>query len=77
MVAEMAENLKLPLDSKVVDFACGTGLAAACMSKKGFTDFVGLDASSGMIAKAKEKNIYREFNEGFLGCGQMPAKYDN
>ncbi len=49
LVAEMASNLNIPLEAKVVDFACGTGLTGQCLHKKGYSNLTGIDASTKMM----------------------------
>lgn len=46
---------------------CGTGLVGYYLNEKGFKNIVGVDASAGMLLKAKEKNVYTELEELFLG----------
>ena len=51
-------------DTKVLDFACGTGLVAAAMVAQGFKGEVhGLDGSGGMLRVARRKGIYRNLKE--------------
>ena len=50
--------------TKVLDFACGTGLVAAAMGTQGFKgETYGLDGSGGMLAVAHRKGIYRNLKE--------------
>jgi ubiquinone/menaquinone biosynthesis C-methylase UbiE len=44
----------IPEDSKVLDLCCGTGNIALAVAKKA-KDVVGLDASEGMLSKARNK----------------------
>lgn len=61
MVAKAAASLEdLPRDAHIVDFASGTGLVGVSLAEKGFINFYGIDASTGMIAKCVERNIYKE-----------------
>jgi predicted TPR repeat methyltransferase len=46
---------------------CGTGLVGHYLVERGFKNIVGVDASAGMIEKAKAKNSYTELHELFLG----------
>ena len=51
-------------DTKVLDFACGTGLVAAAMVKQGFKGKIyGLDGSEGMLRVARSKDIYLNLTE--------------
>lgn len=43
----------------VLDFGCGTGLSGLALSLTGFTTIDGVDLSQEMLAKARDKNIYR------------------
>lgn len=46
---------------------CGTGLVGQYLLERGFKTVVGVDASAGMLERAKEKNSYTELHELFLG----------
>jgi predicted TPR repeat methyltransferase len=46
---------------------CGTGLVGLYLKERGFAHVVGVDASAGMIEKAKTKESYEELHELFLG----------
>jgi predicted TPR repeat methyltransferase len=51
----------------VLDMGCGTGLVGQYLVERGFKTIVGIDASAGMIEKARTKNTYTDFHELFLG----------
>jgi predicted TPR repeat methyltransferase len=51
----------------VLDMGCGTGLVGQYLKERGFKTVVGVDASHGMIEKAKSKEVYNELHELFLG----------
>jgi predicted TPR repeat methyltransferase len=53
--------------ANVLDMGCGTGLVGQYLKERGFNNIVGIDASAGMIEKARTKNVYSEFHELFLG----------
>lgn len=53
--------------STVLDMGCGTGLVGQYLKERGFKNVVGVDASAGMLEKAKEKEAYTELRELFLG----------
>jgi SAM-dependent methyltransferase len=40
-------------DSRILDFGCGYGRVAALLYEEGYRDVVGMDASGGMIEKAR------------------------
>ena len=57
-------------DTKVLDFACGTGLVAAAMVTRGFEgEIYGLDGSGGMLGMARKKGIYRNLKEKIVVPG--------
>ncbi|WP_417208659.1 class I SAM-dependent DNA methyltransferase [Antarctobacter sp.] len=43
----------------VLDFGCGTGLSGLALRLAGFSTIDGIDLSPGMLAHAREKDIYR------------------
>ena len=47
------------LDTKILDAGCGTGNMAQILHEIGYTDLQGMDPSSGMLAMAERKNIYK------------------
>lgn len=51
----------------VLDMGCGTGLVGQYLKERGFKNIVGVDASEGMLEKAKTKESYSELQELFLG----------
>ena len=51
-------------ETRVLDFACGTGLVADAMVTRGFRGEIhGLDGSAGMLGVARRKGIYRSLQE--------------
>ena len=46
---------------KIIDLGAGTGCAATELKKYGFTNIDGLNVSSEMVKKAKEKDAYRNY----------------
>ena len=64
--------------AEVFDMGCGTGLVGQYLKERGFTKVVGVDASKGMLEKAKEKDAYSELTELFLGLPDtFPKEYHN
>ena len=61
-------------DCKFIEFCCGTGFVGEAL--KATDHFIpiieGLDGSSKMLERAKEKNIYTSLHEIFLGTGDLP-----
>lgn len=65
-------------EKEIFDMGCGTGLVGQYLKERGFTKVVGVDASKGMLDKAKEKESYSELEELFLGKPDtFPTKYHN
>ena len=61
----------VPKDAPIIDLGCGTGLVGEMLSKHGFTDIVGIDASQEMLKKAEGRG-YNKFIEAFLGINELP-----
>jgi predicted TPR repeat methyltransferase len=55
------------LDRPVLDFGCGTGLSGAALIHAGFTSVDGADLSPDMLAKAREKGVYRDLWQVYPG----------
>ena len=53
-------------DSLILDAGCGTGNMAQVLNQMGYRNIEGLDPSTGMLAMAKHKDIYRELYSLFL-----------
>ena len=51
----------------ILDAGCGTGLQSEPLNLAGFGPITGIDLSPGMLAIAKQKNIYAELHETALG----------
>jgi SAM-dependent methyltransferase len=58
----------------ILDLACGTGNAAAPLFDRGF-DVVGVDASSEMLAQAREKYPQQEWHEGLFTDFELPQRF--
>lgn len=57
---------------------CGTGLVGQYLKERGFKTVVGVDASAGMLEKARAKESYTELHELFLGKPEtFPKEYHN
>ena len=56
---ELAERER-PNDAAVIDYGCGTGLVGEALQRRGFNLIDGIDLSTGMLAQAKTKQVYRE-----------------
>lgn len=57
---ESFTKLDIQKDVKILDAACGTGYPTLSLyNDMGYTNFHGLDYSSGLIEEARKKNIYK------------------
>ena len=67
--AELAKDVvgDASVESKVMDFGCGTGLVGKYLQDRGFKYIDGIDASKGMIEQARQKHVYNTLHEMFLG----------
>lgn len=54
-------------DEPVLDAGAGSGLVGLALRAAGYTTVDALDASVGMLERAREKGIYRKLVEAFLG----------
>ena len=59
---EIDGGLNLPRDSKILDIGCGTGLVARILSREGFKDISGVDASANFLKLAAEDGNYRSLH---------------
>ena len=50
----------------ILDIGCGTGLAGAALAEAGFHTIDGCDLTPGMLARARERGIYRRLFEADL-----------
>lgn len=55
------------MDVPVLDFGCGTGLSGIALKSVGFDVVDGTDVSAEMLAKAKERGLYRQVWKGTPG----------
>lgn len=58
-LAQVAGDLSLP----ILDYGCGTGLSGLALKAAGFQIIDGADPSAEMLAKAKEKGLYRSLTQ--------------
>ena len=64
--------------AEILDMGCGTGLVGQYLKEMGFKNITGVDASVGMLEKARSKNAYTDLDELFLGLPDtFPSKYHN
>jgi ubiquinone/menaquinone biosynthesis C-methylase UbiE len=53
--------------SKVLDAGAGTGLVGVELQRLGFSDLCAMDLSQGMLAEARAKDCYNDFQQMTLG----------
>lgn len=68
----LAQCLKDPA-APVLDVGCGTGLSGLALRAEGFNTLDGVDVSAEMLAKAREKAIYRNLSLSEAG-GPLPGQ---
>ncbi len=51
----------------VLDAGAGTGLVGEILSALGYSDITAMDMSSGMLARAAQRGVYRDLCQGVLG----------
>jgi len=67
MVAAMLTRNQPPGDDPVLDAGTGTGIMGQLLTALGYPNVTGFDASTGMLAEARKKGLYRELSEQRLG----------
>ena len=63
------EILKLPKDAKILDVGCGTGLIGKLITKQGYNNIYGVDATEKFIEAARTTGIYKENECLYMGAG--------
>lgn len=53
--------------ARVLDVGAGTGQVGEMLAQSGFDNLVGIDISAGMLAVARQKNIYRDLQQETVG----------
>jgi predicted TPR repeat methyltransferase len=53
--------------ARLLDAGVGTGALGEILAAVGYTDLVGIDISDGMLARARERGVYRELYRATLG----------
>ena len=64
-------TLNLPLDAKIIDFGCGTGLCGDYLHQAGYRNLYGLDGSKEMLEVAKSKNLYTDLKVLLVGIEEI------
>ncbi|XP_070699933.1 methyltransferase-like protein 27 [Pempheris klunzingeri] len=59
----------------MLDVACGTGLVAKQMKRRGFGHFVGIDGSEAMLKLARESELYQDLKQSVLGEEPLPVQW--
>ena len=54
-------------DSNVLDAGAGTGLVGLALGEQGFQNLTAMDLSKGMLEEARNKNVYKSFDQMTLG----------
>lgn len=62
-----------PAEARVLDVACGTGLVALELHRRGFRRLHGVDGSTGMLELARSTGLYRRLQRCELGREPLPA----
>ncbi|KAM6242397.1 methyltransferase-like protein 27 [Porphyrio hochstetteri] len=62
-----------PAGARLLDVACGTGLVARELHRRGFHCLHGVDGSAGMLERARSTGLYRQLRCCVLGQEPLPA----
>ncbi|ABG32159.1 methyltransferase domain-containing protein [Roseobacter denitrificans] len=75
--AEALAQFSSDMTAPILDFGCGTGLSGLALKLAGFRVIDGVDISSDMLEKAREKNLYRTLSviEAGAALPRRPASY--
>jgi len=70
-------ELGLQRQVNILDLACGTGLLGEEITKSGYVNIDGLDASMQMLNQARKKDIFKEYIYAHMtGLGSLPLVDD-
>lgn len=53
----------VPTDTHIIEFGCGTGLVGGLLAEQGYQRVVGVDLSTGMLAKAQARRCYQSLRD--------------
>jgi SAM-dependent methyltransferase len=69
--------ISIPAGAKVLDCACGIGVHAFALARRGFS-VRGSDSSRGMVARARERVQDKEVDLSFVACPwhELPQTFD-
>ena len=73
--AAIARNY-VPLSSRILDGACGSGLSGIALRRLGYTDITGIDISSGLLALAERTGAYRRVERVDMQAFPLPFADD-
>ena len=77
-IAPAVKNiLKLPTDARILDMGCGTGLITKLISKDGYNNISGVDATPPFVEAAIATGLYKSVDCLYLGSGNFPEKLTN
>ncbi|NWR60175.1 MET27 protein, partial [Bucorvus abyssinicus] len=62
-----------PAEARLLDVACGTGLVARELHRRGFRCLHGVDGSAGMLERARSTGLYRQLWRCVLGREPLSA----
>ncbi|XP_042647796.1 methyltransferase-like protein 27 isoform X3 [Tyto alba] len=62
-----------PAGARLLDVACGTGLVARELHRRGFRCLHGVDGSAGMLERARSTGLYQQLRRCVLGQEPLPA----
>ncbi|XP_054250551.1 methyltransferase-like protein 27 [Indicator indicator] len=62
-----------PAEARLLDVACGTGLVARELHRRGFRCLHGVDGSAGMLERARSTGLYRQLWRCVLGREALPV----
>ena len=53
--------------SRILDAGAGTGLVGEVLARRGYSNLIAIDISSGMLEEARKKKVYRELHRMVMG----------
>ncbi len=65
--AAEAFSRNVPKEAKVLDAGAGTGLVGVELAKRGYSNLVAMDLSTGMLEESRKKNVYQQFHQMVMG----------
>ena len=57
----------VPVEARILDAGCGTGVVGHLLHEQGYQQVEGLDLSKGMLDEASRKNCYTQLHQQALG----------